>query len=238
MSDLIAYIPARGGSKRLPGKNVRPLGGVPVIVRVIRALKACSFIHAVCVSTDDAKTAQIAQDAGAVTLDSRAPKLSDDHASFSDLLREDVPRFLSHEQISPEHAELCFVLPTAALLSAHILTAGYHRFRETGAPLLVATLPMPVSPFRALVPRPDGRSTTLFPTEIRQRTQDMLPASYDTGMFYFMKYRRLAEFEGHWFSIPEGIECFPLPPEIAIDVDTQEDWERLDKAFSKASEVK
>src|SRR6188768_2007494 len=99
---MLAYIPARGGSKRLPGKNIRPLDGIPVIARVIAALKGCSFISAVCVSTDEPRVANVAHDAGAEVLEPRAAKLADDHASFMDLLRDDLPRFFKHFGVNPQ----------------------------------------------------------------------------------------------------------------------------------------
>ena len=91
---MFAYIPARGGSKRIPRKNIRPLNGKPVIARVIESLRPLEFLSAIYVSTDDPEIAEVAQASGAKYLKARAPELSNDKAGFMDLIRDDLPHFM------------------------------------------------------------------------------------------------------------------------------------------------
>lgn len=225
-------MPARGGSKRVPKKNIRPLGGKPVLGHVLDALRPLSFLEAVCVSTDDLEIRRVAEDFGAVTLEPREAELSDDHATFMTLLRRDVPRFLRHHGKDPASSEILWVLSTAALVTPEIYRAAHERFRESGADILVSTKSFECSPFRALVPGKDGRFTPLFPDKLLTRSQDLPETCVDSGLFYFIKVGPMSAAPGHWFNVGGGPAVFPVPDSLAIDVDTPEDWARLERAFS------
>jgi CMP-N-acetylneuraminic acid synthetase len=230
-SAVIAYIPARGGSKRIPRKNMLPLGGKPVIEHVIAAVNKLPFVSAVCVSSDDGEILSTAAEAGAVTLEPRASHLSNDYAPLAQLLKEDVGRFLDHAGVSGAEATVLFVLPTAALVPPALFERAYQRYREMNAAILIATKSYPSSPFRALVRRDDGSWAPLFPEMLPRRTQDMPAAEVDSGLFYVINYQTLSRHEGHWFTVPSGLECFSVPDSVALDVDTMEDWAELERRF-------
>lgn len=227
----VAYIPARAGSKRLPGKNTKPLGGVSVLERVVHTLKGLRFLSHIYVSTDSPTTAELAQRAGAEPLALRKPELASDDATFMDLLKDDLPRYLTQAGLSPADANVLFVLPTAALLTEQVLLQAHQVYTQIGAPLLVAVQQYQISPYRALTMRSDGRVSAAFPQEINQRVQDMAPAFHDAGLFYFLNYQRIVEFGRNWFTLPEGIATFKVPTELAVDVDTLQDWEVLEEKF-------
>jgi CMP-N-acetylneuraminic acid synthetase len=225
---MIAYVPARAGSKRIPGKNIRPLGGVPVLARVIRTLRALSFVEHIFVSTDDAEIAALSEAEQAKTLGLRDARLADDHTTLVELLKEDFPRF--EKTLREPVQELLIMLPTAALVEAAVLENAYAAFRKGSTPLLLSSVPYNTSPFRALV-REGDRWRPLFPERLSVRTQDQPHTCADSGLFYFMNPQVLRRHEGHWFSVPGGVQCFEVSPDIAFDVDTEKDWEALERSF-------
>lgn len=231
---MIAYIPARGGSKRIPRKNLRPLGGKPIIVHTIQAVRTLSCISQVCVSTDDPEIARCVQAEGAVTLELRSAELSSDTATLVDLVRHDLGRFVKHADPSPTDGSALIVLPTAALLSSDVLEHAYDTFKRSQRPLLCATTPYWASPFRALVRAEGSAWHPLHPEKLMVRSQDLPDSCVDTGMFYFINYERFVQHSGHWFTIPGGIECYTVPATIACDVDTPEDWARLEQLYEAA----
>src|SRR4051812_1600267 len=132
---MFAYIPARGGSKRIPRKNVRPLHGKPVLARVIENLKPLEFLSAIYVSTDDPEIAELAQKIGAKYLKARAPELSNDKAGFMDLIRDDLPNFMTAEGGDDE---VLFVLPTAALVPTDIFRNAHVVWTEKKPEILMS----------------------------------------------------------------------------------------------------
>ena len=232
---VLAYIPARGGSKRVARKNIRELGGVAVLARVLRTLRQLDFVQAACVSTDDAEIAAIATKEGAVTLDLRASKLSDDHTTLVTLISEDLPRFISSCGLTQDSAQILVVLPTAALLRAETLRQAYQAFLNSNTPLLASLRELEFSPARALERDANGLYHPLAPNRLLQRSQDLPPAAIDAGQFYFLRYAAIKSHQGHWFTVPGGIAGMVLAPEEAIDIDTEEDWLNLERVFRAVS---
>ena len=191
---LIAYIPARGGSKRLPRKNVRKLGQKPVLVHVIEAIHASGLTDKICVSTDDPKTARVANRAGAVVLGLRADRLSDDKTTFLDLFKKDVPRYLEHFHMQKGETSVLFALATAALVQAKVYRLAFKEFKKRNASVLVAT---------------DCLSPSLFPDQMSaaRRLPDL---QVDAGLFYFLDYTKMSRQKVHWFCVRKGLICFPV----------------------------
>jgi pseudaminic acid cytidylyltransferase len=227
---LVAYIPARGGSKRVPGKNIRRLGGVPVLARVIDSIRRSGVARAICVSTDDPETAAIARERGALVLEPRARALAGDRATFMDLLRRDLPRHLERLGLAEGEAEVLFALATAALVPPAVYRDAYRRFRRERPDILVATSRLEHSPYRALARTPGGRWAPLFPRMLSARTQDLPEARRDAGLFYFMRYAPMARLRGHWFEA-RRLACFPAPEAVAVDVDAPSDWRTLEARY-------
>ena len=232
---LLAYIPARGGSKRVVRKNIRELEGVPVLARVLRTLRQLDFIHTACVSTDDSEIAAIAEKEGALTLALRAANLSDDQTAVVDLLKNDVPRFISACGLSEVSAQVLVILPTAALLRAETLREAYQQFLGSSSALFASLSELDFSPARSLERDANGLYHPFAPTRLMQRSQDLPPAVIDAGQFYFMHYAAMQSHQGHWFTLPGGIAGMVLAPQEAIDVDTEEDWLNLERVFRAVS---
>lgn len=229
---MIAYLPARGGSKRIPRKNIRPLGGKPIILHVIQTLQRLPFVEQVCVSTDDPEIKECVEAHGAVTLQLRTAELASDTATLVSLVRHDVERFYRHCGIDSGDRELLVVLPTAALLSTELLADAFARFQNSGKSLLCSTTSFAVSPYRALVGSDADGWRPLHADMLMVRSQDLPEARVDVGMFYFMKYEQVTRHEGHWFTVPGGMGCYPVPEAMACDVDTPEDWSRLESLYN------
>ena len=232
---LLAYIPARGGSKRVVKKNIRELDGVPVLARVIRSVRKLDGVSKVCVSTDDPEIAKIADSEGALTLALRAENLSDDHTSVVDLFKLDVPRYLAACGFDPVTTDVLLVLPTAAMLTIKTLQSAYQKFSTSSAPLLVSLKALEFSPARSLERDAAGLYHPLVPNRLMQRSQDLPAAAIDAGQFYFLRYAVMSSHAGHWFSVPGGVAGVELAEHEAIDVDTEADWLTLERVFRAVS---
>jgi pseudaminic acid cytidylyltransferase len=228
---MIAYIPARGGSKRILRKNLRSLGGRPIILHTIATVKKLPFISQVYVSTDDSEIAGCVEAEGAMTLELRTTELSSDTATLVDLIRHDLSRFLRHAGTSSTDRTALIALPTAALLSEELLLHAYDTFKQSQRPLLCATTSYSASPFRALIRSEASSWRPLHPDMLMVRSQDLPETCVDTGMFYFMNHEEVCRHPGHWFTIPGGIECYPVPANMACDVDTPDDWAKLEQLY-------
>ncbi|HCM43046.1 MAG TPA: hypothetical protein DIS66_07035 [Candidatus Omnitrophica bacterium] len=229
---MIVYIPAREGSKRIPLKNIKPLNGVPVLGHVIRAVKKLEFIQGVCVSTDSPEIAAIAEEYGAVTLEARAPQLSDDRSTLKDLVDKDVERFLKHFGVSAAEAGILMPIATAALVSSDVYASAYKEFSSGSFDFLMATTDYPISPFWAVTEGPDKKWRPLFPEKITARSQDLPPAQADAGLFYMLNYMSMKDAPKGWL-FSEKMKCFKVPSSIAVDVDKQDDWDELERKFNE-----
>lgn len=200
-------------------------------MHTLENVKSLSFINQVYVSTDDAEIAGIVEAHGATTLEPRVAELSSDTATLVDLIRHDLRRFFDHAGLPSTNNSILIILPTAALLSNQLLHHAYDTFKQSQRPLLCATTSYSVSPFRALIRSEACAWQPLHPEMLMVRSQDLPESCVDTGMFYFMKYEEIARHPGHWFTIPGGIECYPVPTSMACDVDTPDDWARLEQLY-------
>lgn len=218
----IAIIPARAGSKRIPGKNVREVAGRPLIEHVIAAAAASGLFDVIHVSTDSAEIAALAERNGASSPFLRPAALADDHTGLEHVLRW-VLAALSDEGVEFEVA--CNLLPTAALVDADDLRAGAVRHESDPSrrpALAVAHFPAPVE--RAL--RSDGEALRPADREsFMRRSQDLEPAYYDTGTFMFFDPQSLVEGR----HAAQGYLPVVLPPWKAVDVDEPVDLELLER---------
>jgi len=226
---MIAYIPARGGSKRIPRKNVKLLGGKPILARVIEVLKSLEFVKKVCVSTEDLKIQEIAIQSGAETGELRAKELSDDYVDFITLIRKDVARFAG------DFTDILFTLPTAALVQKKHYCEAFDIYQQHSPQLLMATTGYPVSPLWAMQQDTDGFWKPLHPEAIKKRSQDLPRTCTDAGLFYFVKWK---EVENHETLMVDRLLVYHVSDDIAIDVDTLEDWVRLEKLYQKQTTEK
>ncbi len=221
----IAVIPARGGSKRIPGKNIKPFAGKPIIAYSIETALACGLFDRVIVSTDDAEIACIARQYGAQTPFIRAAHLADDHCGTVDVINDAIDYFKRQKQ---SMTYVCCIYATAPFLQAGDLITAYHQLTASDKDFAfsITSYASPVQ--RALRIDAHNQIACLWPQHRYTRTQD-LPATYhDAGQFYFGKYtaflHRVEIFSAH--SIP-----VILPRHRVHDIDTPEDWQCAENMY-------
>lgn len=217
----IAIIPARGGSKRIPRKNIRHFGGKPMIAYPIAAAASCGLFDRVIVSTDDDEIAGIARQLGAGTPFVRPPELADDHTPTVPVIAHAIDA-CAEAGWQVDYA--CCIYPCAPFLEGGDLVEGFGLLKDSGADYAfpVAEFPSPVQ--RALKQDAAGRLSPAHPEFQLVRTQDLEPAFYDAGQFYWGS-------TAAWLGNPRihssgaGLR---IPAWRAVDIDTPEDWERAE----------
>lgn len=213
----LVLIPARGGSKRVPRKNVREFLGIPAVGRVVSTARAAG-IGRVVVSTDDDEVASVARDHGAEVPFRRPPELSDDEATTVDVVRHAIGWF---GRTGNAIDLVCVIYPTALLVDADVLVEARDSFTRSGAEFLLASLRYPHPIERALMTDDRGRLRPVDPRHALTRTQDLEGQVHDAGQFYFgsaAAWSRSGPMES------DNTVQFALRQDQAVDIDTEEDW--------------
>lgn len=221
----VAIIPARGGSKRIPRKNIREFCGKPMIAWSIEAaLKSGSFSQIV-VSTDDHEIADIAEQYGAEVPFTRPESLSDDHTGTISVIRHAIEWFNQHGQ-QPEH--VCCIYATAPFISSEDIQRGFEILNDTGSDYTfsITSYPFPIQ--RAIRITPQGRVEMFQPEQFNTRSQDLEEAYHDAGQFYWGR-------ASAWLAEKPifSTDAVPviLPRHRVQDIDTLEDWRRAELMF-------
>jgi N-acylneuraminate cytidylyltransferase len=214
----LAIIPARGGSKRIPGKNIKDFLGKPIIAYSIQAALASNLFSEVMVSTDDEKIAAVAQTYGAVVPFLRSNKNSDDHATTVDVLLEVLDSYQEQGQ-SFEFA--CCLYPTAPFIKEHFLKSTFDTLIEKQADSVFPVLPFSFPIQRALKISPQGKMSLFQPAQRHTRSQDLEKAYHDSGQFYWFQVAKLRKAKALWTN-----NTFPIviSEMEAQDIDYPEDW--------------
>ncbi len=223
----LAVIPARAGSKRIPGKNIRDFGGRPMLAWPISAAVASGLFDKVIVSTDSEQTAALARAWGAETPFMRPPELSNDLAGTRPVIAHAIRAFAECTGSRP--GWVCCIYATAAFLRPEDLRAGHDRLRETGADFVYSVSRFPAPIQRALRIRGDGRVEMMQPEHRGKRSQDLEPAYHDAGQFYWGKAEAFLDLERKITSPASA--AVVLPAHRAPDIDTEEDWKRAEWLF-------
>jgi pseudaminic acid cytidylyltransferase len=225
----IAVIPARGGSKRIPRKNIRPFAGKPIIAHSIDAARATGLFHRIVVSTDDPEITAVARGAGAEVPFVRPPELSDDFAGTHEVIGHAVRWFVDRGE---PVAHACCLYATAPLVDPHDIRRGLDVLREGGWSAVVAATPFPHPIFRAFEQVEDGSLRMFFPEHYRTRSQDLPVALHDAGQFSWAT-------AAAWMGAPVGFgprtSVVVLPHWRVQDIDTLEDWARAEQLYALVS---
>ena len=217
----LAIIPARGGSKRVPGKNIKELFGKPVIAHVIETAIQSKLFDEVMVSTDDEKIAEVAKSYGATVPFLRSAKNADDHATLADVLLEVNKVYESKNVVFDT---MCCILPTAALITSSKLNEAFEQLQNNGKTAVIPVIKFSYPIQRALKAEAD-QIMLKDPKYTKTRTQDLTPYYHDSGQFYWIKTASLIEEETIFTAKAGYIE---LDEVEAQDVDTLEDWKMLE----------
>ena len=228
----VAVIPARGGSKRIPRKNIRTFVGQPIIVWPIKAALSSGLFDKVVVSTDDAEIAEVARAAGALVPFMRPKNLSDDYAETKSVVRHAISELKLETE--PE-VQVCCIYPTSVFADSQLLNEGLEKLISSNCKFVLSMTSVDPSAYRAFTKAADDRISMLFPENYTKRTQD-LPSLYcDAAQFYWATV-------GTWQSDlnifgAESIGVF-LDPSRVQDIDNEPQWLAAEQKFQEISQSK
>jgi len=218
----IAIIPARGGSKRIPLKNIREFAGKPMITHSIECAKRSKLFDKIIVSTDDKKIANIAVEYGAEVPFIRPEELSDDHCATTPVIAHAI-RWLQNNGITPEL--VCCIYATAPFLNEKDLKEGLDLMESADWQYVFSATNFAFPIFRAFKQINDGGVEMFYPEHFQTRSQDLPEALHDAGQFYWGK-------PAAWL---EGKRIFDkhskpvvIPRWRVQDIDTEDDWVRAE----------
>lgn len=218
----IAIIPARGGSKRLPRKNILPFMGRPMISHPIDAAKKSDVFDAVVVSSDDDEINAIAEESGARII-IRPDDLATDEVHELDAVKHVLQTLRETDNVSPEL--FCVIYPTAVLIRPEDFQKSVRLFYEGSRPDVVMSVSsFNYHPYKALKENDEGYLEMLFPEECKMRSQLYPHLVASNGTFYWFD---ADSFDKNPTYYAERLKAYELPYERAPDIDTEEDYENL-----------
>jgi CMP-N-acetylneuraminic acid synthetase len=216
----LCFIPARGGSKRIPGKNIRSLAGRPLIEWTIAAAQKCGCFSQIVVSSDDDAILGIASNAGAIA-DRRPPELGRDSVRFVEVLEE----FLTRPENAGKYTTVAVLLPTCPFRSAADIRAAVELQSQNGDAFVVSVNPYEFPPEFACDFDSSTQTLRLRQPDVYARStqsQSVIPAFHPNGAIYAGKVPRFLETKSFYAAPVLG---FLLPPERALDLDHPHQWE-------------
>lgn len=214
----IAIITARGGSKRIPRKNIKLFCGIPIIAYSIRAALASHIFDEVMVSTDDEEIATIAKKYGASIPFMRSNENSDDFATTGDVLAEVIEEY---KKIGKQFDYICCIYPTAPFVTAEKLVNAYKKLMEENADSLVPVVRFSYPPQRCFM-IDVGKLEYKYPQYIRARSQDLEPLYHDVGQFYFAKTECFLQASNNL--VTSHTIPYLVPETEVQDIDNLDDW--------------
>lgn len=219
----LAVITARGGSKRVPGKNVRPVGGKPMIQWTCEAARKCSWIDRLIVSTDDQEIASVCRQAGVEVPFTRPAGLSGDNASSIDVLIHAL-NFYAAEKFD----YVVLLQPTSPMRTSRHLDEAFSQLtNQPDADSIVSVFPSLYPPQFILQKENSGFVSKMIPSDVhRQRTQDMNPSYVLNGALYIAKTAFLRQNQG--FLGPRTL-CYEMTYKDSLDIDTEEEMAEADR---------
>ena len=215
----IAIIPARGGSKRIPRKNIKPFLGKPIISYSIEAALQSGLFDEVMVSTDDKEIAEVAKSYGASVPYLRSQKNSDDFATTFDVINE----VISYYHISDTtFEEACCIYPTAPFTTTERLKSFQEFLAQSKFDCVFPVLKFGYPIQRGLRLNDHGQMHMIAPKHLVTRSQDLEASFHDAGQFYWFNVEKLMKFKQLWTNNTGAMAIKELE---AHDIDTLDDWE-------------
>ena len=214
----VAIIPARGGSKRIPRKNIKSFCGQPIIAYSIEAAITSELFNKVIVSTDNEEIAEVAKKYGAEVPFIRPVELADDYAGTDEVFIHAL-NFLKENTDNYNYA--CCIYPATPLLKVSLLSEGLDKLRANNATSCFLVVEFNSSIYRALEINDKGHLGMIWPEYKKSRTQDLPTAYYDAGQFYWVDIEKYFKNKSILSnnSIPIVLQRYEV-----VDIDTDEDW--------------
>ncbi len=222
----VAIIPARGGSKRIPRKNIKEFHGKPMIAYSIEVAINSGCFDKVIVSTDDLEIAEVAKEYGAEVPFMRPADISDDYATTMDVMAHAIDWCIDQGW---KLKAVCCIYATAPFISVKDLQRGYELMQQDDVQFAFSATSFSFPIQRAIKLDSQGSVSMFSPENEKTRSQDLEDAYHDAGQFYWGKPRafldKLSIFSAH-------SRVVLLPRNRAQDIDTLEDWEFAESLFS------
>lgn len=214
----IAIITARGGSKRIPKKNIKEFCGKPIIAYSINAALSSGVFDEVMVSTDSEEIKAIAEQYGAKVPFLRSDATSNDFATTTDVLMEVVEEY---KRLGMEFKIIACIYPTAPFVTGKKIRSAMMKLDDEGGDSLLSVVRYSYPPQRALILKA-GRAVYQYPQYEKTRSQDLEPIYHDCGQFYII---RTDVFLKEHTLITHNTIPYLMPEEEVQDIDTMSDWE-------------
>ncbi len=225
----IAIITARGGSKRIPRKNVKEFLGRPILLYSIEAALGSGCFDVVMVSTEDEEIAQLAREAGAQVPFMRSKKTADDFATSADVIREVLDEFKERGQ---EFEYACILYPTAPFVTGRKLKEAMESLQESRADSVLPIVQFSFPPQRAFVSQ-EGKIRFAEEKYSKMRSQDLEPMYHDCGQFCCFK---TSVFEEKGTLVTDNTLGIAYPESEVQDIDTLEDWKMAELKYAMMKE--
>lgn len=222
MSGNLCIIPARGGSKRIPKKNIKDFLGKPIIAYSIEIALLTGLFEEVIVSTDDLEIAEIAKAYGATVPFIRSKETSDDYATTMDVIKEVVQMYQENEK---QFDAVCCLYPTAVLATIKDIQKGYELLRDADVVLPITEFSFP--PLRSFKVSETGLAEYKFPEHRNSRSQDLEPWYHDAGQWYWYQMKAvLSQVNSN------KLKVVKLSNLQVQDIDNMVDWKLAEIKFS------
>ncbi|AQW80481.1 pseudaminic acid cytidylyltransferase [Campylobacter pinnipediorum] len=218
----LCVIPARGGSKRIPKKNIKDFLGKPLIAYSIQTALSSKIFDEVIVSTDDKDIADVAIKFGAKVPFFRDEKLSDDYASSVDVVIDAI------KKMDERYQNICCLYATAPLLKYQILMKAYDEFISSNSNFLFSVCEFSYPIQRALMLDENKSVSMFYPEYFNSRSQDLQKSYHDAGQFYFGKREAWLDNKNIF---KDNSKAFVLPYNLVCDIDTLQDFEFAQKLY-------
>ena len=212
---VIAIITARGGSKRIPKKNIKDFMGKPMLAYAIEAAKKSNIFDEVMVSTDSGEIKEVALNYGATVPFMRSDKTSNDYATTYDVLEEVINEY---NKTGKKYDIICCIYPCVPFLKEETLKDAFTKMGNGDAIYPVCKYPVPIEWAMKIengILVPNDRKAQMI------RSQDIEPKYYDAGMFYFCRVNTMLEYKTH---VPPTTMAYIINEAECQDIDTVEDW--------------
>ena len=217
----IAIIPARGGSKRIPHKNIRLFLGRPMISYVIEVALECDLFDYIVVSTDDDEIKSVSEKNGAIVPFIRPADISDDDTPTVPVIShavKEIDRLYQHVEYA------CCIYPCSPLLLASDMVKAFNKLESTGEDFVYPVVEYPHPILRSMRQTENGKMEFIYPEHELTKTQELESAFHDAGQFYWGRAEAWRELKKmHTDGL--GME---IPSYRVVDIDNEDDWKRAE----------
>lgn len=223
----LAIIPARGGSKRIPRKNVKPFLGKPMLAYPIEAALATGLFDEVMVSTDDEEIAEVARQYGASAPFMRSAETANDYATLADVLHEVLNKY---EELGKVFDNMCCILATSPMLQSEDISNGFNTLINSDFSTIVPIVEFSYPILRSFKLYENNAIDYNWPEYAKSRSQDLPKSYHDSGTFYWHKINL-------WCTGKITRGGVVVSEETVQDIDTEQDWKMAEIKYKLMNNV-